>query len=331
MQTLKVIQTIRWIDAIIPAEAKAILFRQPDLEESDADKENSIHQHIVAIQSLGNAFGQISRNSEAVEVLKAFNLGSLMDQSFISDMLSKLFSNPDESNDIPGEFKEITSFYNLMTDTASSWESLTIPEDLRNVEFPEDIITLIICSSKPAPVAVLSKAAGLLADIYEAIAVAYCKKIKAPLKILKLEGCTNLRVDCQGVEEIIKLMKAFIQEAWCKVRHKRAEEVIENNKAVISSLAVISYINTRESLRELSREEAETLRRRIINDALGLFQCGGLIGEISIKENIDNALLLSGFSPKLLPLPEKSSKSKPTSKRTQKSRQSGRKKRSGRK
>jgi hypothetical protein len=128
-------------------------------------------------------------------------------------------------------------------------------------------------------------------------------KIDESLSIIKIESGLGIRIDCKGSENVILHLKEFILESWHKIRHKRSEEVIENNKALLSSLAVIDKINQREIEKSLSPEESEQLRRKVIKNVLGLFQYGALISEIPQEEKVDNTKLLSAFSSKLLEAP----------------------------
>ena len=185
---------------------------------------------------------------------------------------------------------------------------------------PGDVLTLNIApQSERAAVSVLSRSTELLNDLYEATALAYHKKAEG-LLIVKVESGSSIRLDCKGLGDVVKHLKDFILEAWHKVRHKRPEEVIENNKALLSSLAIIDHINSCVSHHGLSPEEGEALRRRVVKDALGLFECGALIAEIPAAENVNNTRLLGGFSPKLLP-ESTGSKAKPTKKKVTRKKQ----------
>ena len=106
---------------------------------------------------------------------------------------------------------------------------------------------------------------------------AYQIKDSSTLTIVKVDSGSSIRIDCKGLGEPIKHLKDLILEAWHKLRHKRAEEVSENSKAVLGSLAVIEKINARERDNSLSKEEAEQLRRTVITSVCGLFACGAAI------------------------------------------------------
>ena len=56
----------------------------------------------------------------------------------------------------------------------------------------------------------------------------------------------------------------------------------------------------------MSREQGEILKRRMIEETLGLFGSGALIIEIPQQEVLDNTRLLREFSTKLLMAPKES-------------------------
>jgi len=120
------------------------------------------------------------------------------------------------------------------------------------------------------------------------------------LTLVKIESGSEIRIDLRGMENAIKHLKDFILEVWHKLRHKRVEEVIENNKAILTSIKTIQYIDDSKKNDSLTHEEAETFKHNIIKSTLGLFEHGAVIAEIPDKEVVDNTKLLESFSPKLL-------------------------------
>ena len=92
MQTLRVVKTIRWVEEIIPKEVKEALFRFTP-GRPDCSSEQTLSMYMNAAHLFGAASAQISENEEAVAVLKAFGLGTLLDpqvmiQKFVTDIAS---------------------------------------------------------------------------------------------------------------------------------------------------------------------------------------------------------------------------------------------------
>ena len=306
MQTFQVIRTIKWIDMIIPDNAKRMLFGIQNIaRERQPDPPNRmVEERMTAANQIGAAMIDISRNPDAVTVLHAFGLSDLLNQEIIIKKFTMDIVEREESED---KFGKLRGSYIGMIRNVEAWQKLTIPKDLQAKEPPDDFLTLniIIPKSKSATVAMLSQSTSFLNDLYEAVAKVYNKKVEGDLVVVKIESGSSIRVDCKGLGDVVRHLKEFLLEAWHKIRHKRAEEVVEKNHALVSSLAIIDQIDSCVIKKSLSKEEAEALRRRVLKGAFGLFECGALIEEIPSEEKVDNTKLLKSFSPKLLPAPNK--------------------------
>ena len=192
-----------------------------------------------------------------------------------------------------------------MTGSRESWEALIVPEELREAGPHNDIVTIEIRVSgeRTTPLPNLVKVGEYLESLYVTIARSYGIEQEGQLEILKVESGSHIRLDCKGVADVIAHLKESLIEIWNKFRHKRADEVLENNRVLLASLAVVDAISARERAQVIEREEAEQLRRAVLKASLGLFECGALISEIPDEEVVSNKNLLTGFSPKRLPAP----------------------------
>lgn len=192
-----------------------------------------------------------------------------------------------------------------MTKSRESWEALTVPEELRETGPHNDIITIEIRVSgeRTTPLPHLVKVGEYLESLYLTIARSYGIEHEGQLEILKVESGSQIRLDCKGVADVIAHLKESLIEIWNKFRHKRTDELLENNRALLASLAVVDAISTRERDQVIAREEAEQLRRAVVKASLGLLECGALISEIPDEEVVSNKNLLTAFSPKRLSAP----------------------------
>lgn len=304
MQTLEVIKTIKWIDSLIPKIVREV-FLSSDIFHGKVAIEEIGQKAIIANYELGRIAGIIHENPIAVEVLTAFDATNLLNTDITSNLLVQILQQREITASTYQILSEISTPYNRMLSSLVSWESLTTPKELIAENRPGNILTLNIHSmpKKSSLISTLSATTALINDLYMSIAHIHKTKIDESLSIIKIESGLGIRIDCKGSENVILHLKEFILESWHKIRHKRSEEVIENNKALLSSLAVIDKINQREIQKSLSPEESEQLRRKVIKNVLGLFQYGALISEIPQEEKVDNTKLLSAFSSKLLEAP----------------------------
>ena len=203
-------------------------------------------------------------------------------------------------------------------------ETLITPKELKNGAKPTGILAVEVRreAEESFQLSTLADTIASLCSLYSAFARVYDHKGQGELTLVKVENGSTLRLDCRGVGDVVKHVKDFVMEAWFKLRHRRSHEVIENNKALLSSLEVIQELDKQEKNDALSREEAEKLRRDILRSTQRLFENGALIADIPPKGTVDNNKLLGNFSPKLLAAPKNGSKSKassparPTRKRT---------------
>lgn len=317
MQTLTIIKTIRWIDSLIDTETKDIFMGLDPIRTDQKTDVPLIAILTKALHQIASAAAEIRKNPDAVEILKAFSLDIILDGDVMADLTSKVVMG--DPNDRGGNeyLKIIVPNWKNMIACVDPIDLLNTPDELKRDEKRDDIISLEIRyrEDRRVDLSDLSKVAGLLQKAYETVADIYGKSTKSRLSIIKMDSGSAIRIDCKGIGEVVKHLKDFYIEAWNKLRHKRAEEIIANNKAMLSSLAVMDRIATLEKDKSIGPEKAELLRRGVLDSTLGLFECGALLTEIPSQETVDNSLLLETFSPRLLEAPKEKSTLKPSRKR----------------
>ena len=310
MQTRAVIYKIRWIRAQLSKELEDWLFL------SGKPTEIGVNTLFGTIHDASLFAELVSRDAASVQILRAFGLGLLANREELLEWLQFRFSGgarreprDDIETETPSEDlpeTNIVTAWKAMINSVDPIEKLTIPEEMQTTELPKTIISFEIVSraTENTPLSRLAKATVFAEEAYVTVCRAYQTNGGGTLAVVKVESGSSIRIDCKGLGEPVKHLKDLILEAWHKLRHKRAEEVLENNKAVFDSLAVIERINAGERDGALSGVEAEQLRRKIFTSVGGLFECGALIAEIPSQETVENTKLLGDFSPKLLPPPK---------------------------
>ncbi len=305
MQTLQVIRTIRWIQALYSEETQQFFGAVRGMM-SEPENTKFTGQIISVFLEMTRNNVRINNNPQALEVLEVFSLIGLANDDFINSMFESLVHKDGGHDMFRIFYSTISRPWYRMVSCVEPFETLTTPDELKGGKLPDDIISLEIrrSSQKPHRLADLSEAAKLLEAAYTTTARAYGKNGEMQLVVVKVDSGSSIRIDCRGADAVVKHLKEFIIEAWSKFRHKRPEEVMENNKAILSSLAVFQRIAVREKDKSLSREEAEQLRRKVLSSTLGLFERGALIIDIPDEEVVNNTELLQGFRPKLLEAPK---------------------------
>ena len=307
MQTRVVINKVRWIRSQLSKELEEWMFSISPRTEAQA-------RNVVEMISDASRFAElVSRDAAAVEIFRAFGLGPLADRKELVKWLHWLTGRErsrgmedDKEEKVKPSKDPIAIAWQTMIGSVDPIEKLTTPEEMRTTALPETFISfeLVGIAAETTPLARLAKATAFAEEAYETVCRVYKTEGSGTLAVVKVESGSSIRIDCKGLGEPIKHLKDLILEAWHKLRHKRAEEVLVNNEAVLGSLAAIEQINLRVADGSLSPEEAEKLRRMIIASVCGLFECGALIAEIPSQETVENTKLLDGFVPKLLPPPK---------------------------
>jgi hypothetical protein len=301
VQSQTVIRTIKWIEDTV---GKSFFEYIDKLLGRISDEKDNVTPFRVFMQ-IGQEVGRfgimLQRNNDAVQVLQSFKLSILAEPDKLIPLLSSDASGGPDSRARTHHVLHETLYgpWRLMTRSREPWEALTVPEELREAGPHNDIVTIEIRMSgeRTMPLPNLVKVSEYLESLYLTIARSYGIEHEGQLEILKVESGSDIRLDCKGVVNVIVHLKESLIEIWNKFRHKRADELLENNRALLASLAVMDEISARERDKVIAREEAEQLRRAVVKASLGLFECGALISEIPDEEVVSNKNLLTGFSP----------------------------------
>jgi len=276
-------------------------------QEKGRDERRPAGRFLTATHHMARLSGLLENDPEAMEVLKAFNLVHIIDNSYWARLSERLFARDMPPPIALQEHMSMTvEAWRMMIESAAPWGALTTPSELLDARLPDDIMSIELrYDGGETSLTRLHSTAGLLEKAYAAVARIYGKEhdVKAQLRIVSIQSGSAIRIDCKGLAEIVKHLKEFFFEAWHKLRHRRAEEVIEKNHAVLSTLAVMEKLESRKRDGSLSPEEAEQLRRSMISATLGMFRYGALPTDIPPIEYVDNNKLLGGFTGQKLLMP----------------------------
>jgi hypothetical protein len=301
MQTLQVIETIKWIEGKVSTRAKKLLLTT--YEEGTMSKREptaaSMLASFSAFQDLAVSRQEFVSRPDAVEVLRAFGCSALVDEKFIYITLPEIVLKASSQDLLAPAIA-----WRRMIDTVDAWRILTIPTPIQGeVPSPKILSFQLHYSTSSTPdLTDLSKATALITDIYEAVSMVDGQK-SARLGIIKIDSGSAIRLDLEGLPETIKHVKDFFFEAWQKLRNWKVDQIHENNQALLESLEVLTVIKQKETEGVLTSEVANNLRTRLLQSVLGLFRQGVLLTDIPAIEETDNQRLLSAIAPKLLAAP----------------------------
>lgn len=300
MRTLNIYETIKWIEKVCDGPVRDFLLEGRTTSEKDT-------KNLEFIISISHQAGKIattlSQNPDAVEILETFKLGKLLDDSYLTKIITSLVK--DRSTFQADPHKEITGPWRLMTESLIPWSELTIPQELTTKEKASKLLTIDIREfSQPLSLLLLADVLKQIEEIYEDIARVYEIPNYGKLSIVKIESGSIISLHCLGVGEVIKHLKDFIIQVWDRLRYGKSDKIMKDIQTLAEALKAIEKIQELVANKALNPEMGKQLIYKMIATVLKLFKKGVTIPEIPGTEIIDNTRILKGLSVLELPAPK---------------------------
>jgi hypothetical protein len=297
---MQVLATIEWLAKEFEPVLNLIL---PVVRNHDSEDMNARLQSISGILfvQFGRCSERIGRNPDAFKVLEAFGLDYILDPQ---ELTSRLYMQGKDNRG--GSFSNLWKLYTdwrEMVATVAPFRALTSPHT--EIKQNEGTLDINVADRETLTLKSVIEILSDIQSLYETTARLSGDTEYEPLEVIKIETGTSLSLNVKGLGEPIKEIKKFVLEMWTKHRHKRADEIVDHNRAVASSLQLIVDIEKKVKRGELTNEDGNRLTRAVVQKTLSLFKNSALISEIPSIETVDNnKLLVEGFGTKLLPAPE---------------------------
>lgn len=243
----------------------------------------------------------IQQNADALEVIKAFGLEKMLNAAYLTRFVAVVGRGAPRS--LLEEHRQILGPWNAMTDSEKAWQTLTTPGELLQPTPPADLLSMEIQGAREDfPLQSLKLAVEGVQVVYSVLAQIYTRtNTEAKLTIVSVQsGSPTIRIDCRGIAEAIAAFRQFLHETWNKIKYKRADELVQNNHAVFSTLAAVEEISRQVGNGGLSPEEGQQFKQVLLSSALSLFEAGALPTDI-VQGHREDKKLLQAFMPKLLP------------------------------
>ena len=304
MQTLEMLQTIKWLSDLYSEKTRRILF-EGELFSSPPESETRI-LILNATHEVARLRSTLVAHPFAVQVLTAFNLSDIVEEDW-PVRLSTLVGAGERADTMLSELHSILS--RIMRDWAvmqacfQPVQNLTTPPEVIAEEDFDKIWTIEIRSEKEITADSLSKVFRNANELYNGIARLMGISEVDQLQAIYVASGSSKRFDLRGLAETIEKVKDLIIELWNQIRYRRIRDSHMNNKALLESLTVLEEIDAQRATNILSDNEADTLRTRILQAAMGLMDEGALIREIPAVETVTNQELLEERQQRLLPPP----------------------------
>jgi hypothetical protein len=313
MKTIDVIRTIKWIEGQVGKATKEFLLSRklfrPDLLERQANDEKIGPRVELIMKIVGEVAvaGQVMLTHPfALKVLTSFKIEQLFNSDFVSKRLSMLIDKREaQAGAIPGDIWEMISRWDEMTSCVRPIQELTIPSEVVGESDYDETLTIQIVRSDEVS-STLETLQTVIEDInklYEIFATLGTKVAVEPLRVIYIASGSSIRIDVKGLGEPIKHIKNLLVEGWSLWRHRKATELTENSRALLSSLKTFGEIEKQVKSGAMKRHEADTLKARIQKTMLSLYGEGALPREIPTVESVPNHTLIELKPQKLLSAP----------------------------
>lgn len=147
--------------------------------------------------------------------------------------------------------------------------------------------------------------ADRIIDLVSSISLLYDTSsaiLKHPAVQLTLIGCdagSDKTFDFLGATKVIEMVKEIILSLWDRIIFFRERRIAQRVELVAKSIPVINQIWSLENENRIGHEEAELLRRRLIDSVQRFITCGAIIPEMLDRSTFDPRELMMP-EPKLL-------------------------------
>ena len=298
LQAIEVVKTIEWIDKQIPSNMRELVLSAKLMDLASARNASELtFQALMATHEWARVLPVLGDNKAAVEVLKAFGLSRLLDDSAPVKFASLTLGASKES--IHEYYSDLVSPYSRMLWTAKALVTLVVPTELQGNEVHPDVLSITIHSEERIALTVLKDALAYLEAVYELLSELFTMP-QDRLVLVSIESGSPVSVNVKGSGEIVRELRLLFGDLWNRIRFKKQEEQIANNSVLVSSLDVMTTIDRKVKERALSPEAGEKIKRGLTKNMLGLINSHALPTEISEIEQVPNYLLLTNFRSKLL-------------------------------
>lgn len=304
MQTIEFLQTARWILSQYTDEAKDFFGRGVQAIAGSEKKTDAVESLLLITHELARVRPILSAHPHAPQILKAFHLNMLLEETWpiqLSASVLRRDADGPPRHQLDLVTQGLVSAWTVFAGCIDPVEHLIAPQEVLSEHAFDEVLTIELRheGEKPIALATLAEAINHLTQLYSSITRALAEP-DTPLTLLYADSGSSVRVDLRGNGKAINGLKELLIEAWNRIRHRRADDLATNNKAVLSSLSVLDEINTRREKGTIEPEDAANLTNKIIQSTIGLFETGALPREIPSIENVPNLKLIEALQPKLL-------------------------------
>lgn len=235
-------------------------------------------------------------NSAAIEISKTLNLSVLEDANLWSSLMAPSGRDrlmPDLYDIVRFAIRHLPLIISLVKQ--EPFRLLDQSPDAKQSKFKDkDILSIIVIEEKnrfssPARLAEVLDSINLL---YEVCAILANQKPES-LSVIACDSGSDKSFDFLGVAKVIECVKEVILSLWDRVVFFREKQLSHRIELIANALPIIDQIGSLEKDNKLGPEQAEILRRKVIDGVGKFLESGAIIPEISDRASFDPRLLMA--------------------------------------
>ena len=240
-------------------------------------------------------------NEAGKEVAKRLGLDALLSSEFWGRALFRTTEGPTDPSVIE-IYQGVVFIQNGLPHLLSVLEQETDTLNARDGDKKKSspVLTVLLPEkgnqhSNPQRIADLMLA---VSSIYEGLAVMK-RQSETTLSVVSCDSGSDKSFDFLGVTNLVEDLKETLLGLWDRVVFYRELQMGQRLELVAQSLPVLEKVKTLQESGSLETEQADLVRRRIIDGCTKFLNCGAVIPEMEERSHFNPRLLMSP-EPKLL-------------------------------
>ena len=131
-----------------------------------------------------------------------------------------------------------------------------------------------------------------ISALYEAVALLE-QQPENTLSVVACDSGSDKSFDLLGVAKLIATLKGLLLSVWDRVVFFRELQVAQRLELVASSLPILEKVSKLEQEQSIGPEQAEIIRRKVIQGVSQFLSCGGLIPEMGARSQVEPRQLMA--------------------------------------
>jgi hypothetical protein len=276
MKTPEVIETVRYIESLYDKETSDLIFGGDRETTATLVNKELLPRFISATHEMARAGATISQDSQAMQILKAFDLEPMFDKDFITNLALSASSDP-TGEKLCTMLEMIREPWRAMIGCIRALESLISSQTIKIDPKDPQLFSVDVAIQNCEDMAIMDvqRIMELINQLYTSAAQIYNKGKHEELRILRPQDAASIRFIFRGESVVVKPLRDFITKAWYELRHQSMENLLANSRQLMSLSSNNKHNNNGQPhIGELSTEDMDLARKKLMGATFGLFAYG---------------------------------------------------------